>query len=403
MSAQLSAQIRADVENDVAARRREVEQLASQLGKRETALSAREEQVAREVAERLDVERERLLAAAQHDAEQALQAEIESRDSELTQLRGRLKESQKAELDLQKQRRELQDRAEALELEVTRKLNEERTAIRAKALQDADEEHRLNMAEKETQIQGLLTKIDELKRKAEQGSQQTQGEVLELDVEDLLEGAFPTDTIEPVSKGVRGGDALHTVLDGMGTNCGSILWESKRTKNWGNGWLPKARDDQRSARAGCVVIVSEALPAGVRTFALIEGVWVCSRSCVVGLAAVLRVGLIELSKCRLAVQGQHGKMELVYNYLSSQAFQQRFAGVVEAIVSMQSDLESEKRSMQCIWSKRAKQIERAAMNAAEMYGDLQGIIGSSMPAIEGLSPPRIEFEGDDESAAEPAA
>lgn len=192
--------------------------------------------------------------------------------------------------------------------------------------------------------------------------------------------------------GVRGGDVLQGVLDCTGLNCGRILWESKRTKNWSNSWFAKARDDQRSARAGCVAIVSEALPDGVRTFALIDGVWVCSWSCVVGLAAALRVGLIEIGKSKLAVQGQHEKMELVYNYLAGREFQQRVSGVVEAFVSMQTDLDSEKRSMHRVWSKREKQLQRALSNTAGLYGDLQGIIGASMPVIEGLAMPRLECE-----------
>jgi len=157
------------------------------------------------------------------------------------------------------------------------------------------------------------------------------------------------------------------------------------------GWLAKARDDQRAIRAGCVVIVSEALPDDMRTFSLIDGVWVCSWSCVAGLATALRVAMIEVSKSKLAVQGQHEKMEVVYNYLASQEFRQRIGGVVEAFVTMQSDLETEKRAMHKIWFKREKQLQRALTNTAGMYGDLQGIIGASLPEIEGLGLPQLEY------------
>ncbi|MEZ6096878.1 MAG: DUF2130 domain-containing protein [Pirellulaceae bacterium] len=271
-------------------------------------------------------------------------------------------------------------------------MDSEREQLRTQAREQFEEQHQLKDAEKEKQISDLRKQIDELKRKAEQGSQQMQGEVQELALEDLLTSTFPTDTIDPVAKGVFGGDAVQRVFDSMGLNCGSILWESKRTKNWSNGWLAKARDDQRSARAGCVVIVSEALPDGIRTFGVLDGVWVCSWSCVTGLAMALRVGLIEVGKSKLAVQGQHEKMELVYNYLAGREFQQRIEGVVEAFITMQSDLDAEKRSMQRLWSKREKQLQRALSNTAGLYGDLQGIIGASMPLIEGLESPRIEFE-----------
>jgi hypothetical protein len=403
MSAQLSSQIRADVENEVAAKRLEIAKLTDQVNQREAELESRSSQIEREVAQRMKEERERVFVEAQQAAEESLHEQLASREQELGQLRERLKESQRAELELQKKQLDLQDRAEALELEVAREVNEQRSEIRKKALEDADEQHRFNMAEKDSQIHGLLKKIDELKRKAEQGSQQTQGEVQEIALEDLLQSSFPTDSIEPVAKGTRGADTLQGVFDGTGLCCGQILWESKRTKNWSNGWLAKARDDQRSTRAACVVMVSEALPEGVRTFALIHGVWVCNWSCVVGLAAALRNGLIEVGKCKLAVQGRHDRMELVYNYLSGSEFQQRVEGVVEAFVTMQTDLESEKRSMNRVWSKREKQIQRAVINMAGMYGDLQGIIGSSMPAIEGLAVPRIEHKGKDSDGAHETA
>lgn len=396
MSAQLSAQIRADVENEVATRRQQIEKLAEQVKHREAELESRSEKIALEVEERMKEERVRLLAEAHQAAKQDVHEQLESREQELGKLRERLKESQKSELELQRQQRELHDRADALELEVARQLSEQRSEIRRKAMDEADEQHRLTMAEKDSQIQGLLKKIDELKRKAEQGSQQAQGEVQEIALEELLQTAFPTDSISPVAKGTHGADTLQGVLDGTGLDCGQILWESKRTKNWSNAWLAKARDDQRTARAAGVVIVSEVLPEGVRTFALIDGVWVCNWSCVVGLAAALRNGLIDVGKSRLAVQGQHDKMELVYNYLSSSEFRQRVEGVVEAFVTMQTDLESEKRSMNRIWSKREKQIQRAATNMAGMYGDLQGIIGSLLPTIEGLTAPRIGV-GEEES------
>jgi hypothetical protein len=390
MSAQLSSQIRADIENEVAAKRRDIEELAEQTKQREAELESRSAQIGLEVATRMREERESLFAKAQQAAEENLSEKFRSREQELADLRDRLKESQKAELELQKQRRALEDRTEALELEVARQINEQRSEIRTKALEDADDQHRLTMAEKETQIQGLLKKIDELKRKAEQGSQQTQGEVQEIALEDLLKSSFPTDSFEPVAKGVCGGDALQRVLDGTGLNCGGILWESKRTKNWNSGWLAKARDDQRAARARCVVIVSEALPEGLRTFAQIDGVWVCGWSCVVGLAAALRVGLIEVGKSKLADQGQHEKMEFVYNYLAGSEFKHRVEGVAEAFITMQADLDSEKRSMHRIWSKREKQLQRALSNMAGMYGDLQGIIGASLPVIKGLAMPCLE-------------
>lgn len=390
MRSQLTAEIRAELEADITAKRAVIMAEQKKLDAERAAVEESQRAVKEQIRAGIESERTAIVAAANQKAREDLSIELNDREQQLTELQSKLKEANSNELALRKRERELQTQKEQLELEVARQLDDERDKIRDQAKQQVEEQHQMKDAEKEKMITDLRKQIDDLKRKAEQGSQQAQGEVQELALEDLLELSFPSDTIESVAKGVRGGDALQGVIDPAGINCGGILWESKRTKNWSNGWLAKARDDQRAARAACVVIVSEALPEGVRTFALIDGVWVCSWPCIVGLAAALRVGLIEVGKSKLAVQGQHEKMELVYNYLAGSEFKQRIEGVVEAFITMQSDLDSEKRSMQRIWSKREKQLLRALNNTAGLYGDLQGIIGRSMPTIEGLSLPLLE-------------
>jgi hypothetical protein len=356
--------------------------------RRERELETRSEGIQLELERRLQAEREKLRTELNVELRRQMadeiSVELRDRDDQLNELRAKLKSANETELEMRKRERDLQAKTEELQLEVARQLDAERERIRAEARQQSDHEHELKEAETEKLIGDLQRQIGDLKRKAEQGSQQLQGEVQELALEELLRTAFPRDTIDSVPKGVGGGDCLHRVLDPMGLVSGTILWESKRTKNWSAGWLTKLRDDQRAARAPFAVIVSEALPEGVRTFALIDGVWVCSWACVRELAIVLRVGLIEVAKSRLAVQGQRDKMEMVYNYLASQEFGNRVAGIVEAFTGMRKDLESERNSMHRIWSKRQKQLDRALTNTAGMYGDLQGIIGASLPLVEGL-------------------
>jgi len=392
MRSQLTAQIRSEMEAGVAAKRAELNAAQQELDRQRAAVDASRLSVDEQIRNGIELQRTAISEDIRRKAREDLAVEIKDREQQLHELQSKLNEAQSNELALRKRERELQSQKEQLQLDVARQLDSEREKIRTEAKQQIDEEHLMKDAEKEKMVVDLRKQIDELKRKAEQGSQQAQGEVQELALEDLLASSFPTDTVEPIAKGVRGGDALQRVLDAKGLNCGGILWESKRTKNWSNTWLAKARDDQRAARAGCVVIVSETLPDGVRTFSLVEGVWVCSWACVVGLAAALRFGLVEVGKSKLAVQGQHEKMELVYNYLAGREFHQRVEGVVEAFITMQSDLDSEKRSMHRIWSKREKQLQRALTNTAGLYGDLQGIIGASMPVIEGLAAPRLECE-----------
>ena len=246
----------------------------------------------------------KLVAEAVEKARAEVTVELQDREQRVNELQEKLRESQEKELELRKRERELQTQQEELQLQVARTIDEEREKLRGEARQQFEEQHQFKDAEKEKLIADLRNQIGDLKRKAEQGSQQMQGEVQELALEELLSASFPLDSIDPVAKGVHGGDAVQHVHDLSGLKCGGILWESKRTKHWSNKWLEKARDDQRAAKAGCIVIVSEALPEGVRTFALVEGVWVCSWSCVLGLASALRVGLIEVGKSKLALQGQ---------------------------------------------------------------------------------------------------
>lgn len=239
---------------------------------------------------------------------------------------------------------------------------------------------------------------------AEQGSQQLHGEVHELELETLLRSKFPRDTIDPVPKGEHGGDVLHRILGPLGQSCGTILWESKRTKNWSDGWLIKLREDQRAAKAEIAVIISQALPKDVETFDLIDHVWVANPRVVIPLATTLCQSLVELAMARQATEGQQTKAEMVYGYLTGPRFRQRVQAIFEAFSSMQEDLDQEKKAITKQWAKREAQIFRVMQGTVGMYGDLQGIAGKSIQEIEGLSlsaltdgrsEQRIRFESND--------
>jgi hypothetical protein len=170
-----------------------------------------------------------------------------------------------------------------------------------------------------------------------------------------------------------------------GLDCGTLLWETKHAKNWSDTWLAKLRQDQRDVKAAAAVLVSTVLPEGVEHFAQVDGVWVCSRACAVHVGTALRSGLLEVAKARRALEGQHGKMEAVYHYLASAKFRNRLGGIVEAFVAMKEDLEAEKRALQRQWAKRENQIELAVVSTAGMYGDFAGILGASLPEVEGMA------------------
>lgn len=247
--------------------------------------------------------------------------------------------------------------------------------------------------EKDQTILSMQQKIEELKQKAEQGSQQLQGEVQELELESTLRAKFPHDTIEPVPKGEFGGDVLQRIFTAGGQTCGVILWEAKRTKNWSDGWLTKLRDDQRAAKAELAIIVSKVLPKDVESFDLIDGVWVTSVVCAIPVAIALRQSLIELAAARQSIEGQQTKMEMVYEYLTGPHFRQRVAAIVEAFTAMQDDLNTERKAITKQWAKREAQIERVMQSTVGMYGDLQGIAGKSLKEIGGLDMKRLPDGG----------
>jgi hypothetical protein len=352
-------------------------------------LQQQRESLDQEVKAELARQRDQLLEQARQTAREEAAVEIKDRDTQVADLRAKLKTSSEQELALRQKTRDLEEREEQLKLEVARTLDAERDKLREDARRKADEEHELALKQKEVQLDQMRRQIDELKRKAEQSSQQLQGEAQELVLEDLLRERFPGDEIEEVGKGIKGGDALQRIC-ASGVECGTILWESKRTKTWSDAWLGKLRDDQRKAKADMAVIVTAVMPAGVDHFCHRDGVWVCSWSCATAVAQALRAGMLEVGKVRRALEGQHGKMEQVYNYLVGSEFRNRMAGIIEAFVNMRGDLDSERRAIEKCWAKREKQIERAMLSTAGMYGDFQGIIGGTLPEIEGMSLLQLE-------------
>lgn len=236
----------------------------------------------------------------------------------------------------------------------------------------------------------MQKKIEDLMKRAEQGSQQLQGEVQELALEEMLQREFPFDAIEPVPKGEFGGDVIQRVVSPTGQPCGTILWESKRTKNWSDTWLPKLREDQRVAKAELSVIVSQALPKDIDSFHTIDGVCVAHPRLAFPVATLLRQSLIEVAQARQASEGQQTKTEMIYDYLTGSRFRQRVEAIVEAFSTMQEDLAREKKAITKQWAKRDEEINRVMQATVGMYGDLQGIAGKRLQEIEGLDLPLLE-------------
>jgi hypothetical protein len=358
------------------------EQYAGDLKKKESTFLKELEAREQEFREKLLSERRKIEEKIQKQAAESYSLEITDLKNQLDERSKKLEVARKQEAELLIKKRELEDAKSSLELEMARRLDQERGKIKEEVSSKLDEEHRLKDAEKDKQLADMRRQIDDLKRKAEQGSQQMQGEVLELEVESLLKREFPFDVIEPVGKGVRGGDVLQRVQSQSGGRCGTILWEIKRTKTWSDGWVQKLKDDQREAKADEAVIVSEALPKGFNRFRQIENIWVTDYSSMVMVAGILRFMLMNVSKAREALVGKSEKMELVYNYLTGPEFRNRLEPIVECVKAMRDDLTGEKAASEKRWAKREKQIERVIANMLGMQGDLEGISGASLPTLE---------------------
>lgn len=324
-------------------------------------------------------EEAKLKANAQFESEKkAIAEELLEKGKELDQFRTQ-------ELELRKQMRLVDERQANMEIELQRKLEEERVKMTENISTLEATRFSFKEAEYKKKIEDALKANEDLTRKLNQGSQQLQGEVLELELEHILATSFLHDKIDEVKKGQRGADVVQTVMTVQGQACGKIIWEAKRAENWSEKWLTKLKDDQQEALADIAVLVTTVMPKGVdEVFFRVGDVWIVSPHVIKPVAEMLRVVLLEANKLKLVNTGRNEKMELLYNYLSSAQFSQKIRTMLDAFESMRTDLEKEKRAVQGIWSKRQIQIERVTASMITVVGELQGIAHEALPQIESI-------------------
>jgi hypothetical protein len=355
--------------------------------------AARTERARREIeaelARRLSEERLAISEVEAERAREATRSERQARERELEDLRqtvrendARLSQANRTHADLLRQQRELELARAEMDLTVERRIQASLDDIRLVARRESDEAARLRISERDGTIQSMARTIEELKRQAEQGSQRRQGEVQEVELEAELKARFPSDAVEPVGNGEPGADILQQVNGAAGRSAGLIMWESKRTRAWNDGWLVKLRDDQRRRRADVAIIVSQTLPRRVETFDMIGGVWVTHPRYAVPVAIALRQALLDVDGARLAQQGVRSKAEALYGYLTGLTFRQRVQALVERFDEMRSDLERERKFMTRQWAKRETQIASCVETTAGTIGDLQAIAGSTLEHLE---------------------
>ena len=380
---EVSDALRTKLETEVAQKFQVQKQVL--LKELETRQQAIDEQLKTERKKIAEQEKTKILTE-QSEQTEALKAELEEK-------RQLLSEANKKELELRKQQQKLEDEKATFELTVQRKLDEERKKIVEQASKQATEQQQLKMREKDDQLESLTNQIVELKRRAEVGSQEAAGEALEEELQDILQQTFSLDRFEEIKKGQRGADILQRVYNNSGKICGSILWESKNTKDFNNAWIPKLRKDQQDAKADIAVIVSVALPKEIESFGRQEDIWISNFKSAIGLVTVLRHLLIEVTRQKLVSAGQTSMRDLVYEYVTGTEFAMHIKAVVSAFAMMQEDLEKEKRAVVSIWKKREKQISTVLTNIAGMKGSIEGLAQKALPEAEVLS---LEMIADNE-------
>lgn len=325
--------------------------------------------------------------AFKHELIEAIKekAAAESRD-QIDRLKKRVAEAEEEELKIRQEKRDLQEQKEKFELVKQRQLDEERAKIIKSATEKVEEKDKFKFAEYEKKLRDMQAALKVAQTKSEQGSQQLQGEVLELDLEQALAAAYTDDEIVPIGKGSVGADIIQKVKGKSGRVAGVILWETKRAK-WMPSWKAKLREDARKEDASVAVLVSTNLPADVDNFKLERGVIICSYPYALPLAGVLRRSILQIAVAKQTAENKDENLELLYQYLQSEAFRHRFEAFAEGVVAMQTDLETEKRSMERSWKRRKTQIDKTLLNVSRMYGELQGSMGDALPDIKVLSLP----------------
>ena len=390
---QIEDSIRAQYEAQSLKRTQELEGEKQALKKQKDELEQQRQSIEERVNEQLRVGRKKIaeqekakVLAEQSEETKALQQELEEK-------RKQVAEANKKELELRKQQQKLEEEKAAVELTVQRKLDEERKKVFEQAGQKAAEEQQFKMREKDDLIKSMQGQIEILKRRAEAGSQEAQGEAMEGALKDVLQQTFPFDRIEEIKKGQRGADILQVVRNISGKECGSILWESKYTKDFQKPWIDKLKKDQQEAGAEIAVISTAALPKEIKNFGPLENVWITDFASAKGLSAALRIGLINAAREKGLTENQETLKDIIYKYVTGQEFAMQIRAVAEAFIRMQGDLNKERRAMERIWKSREKQIEAVLGNISGIRGSLEGYVGQKLlPSLETLSLEAIETD-----------
>ena len=383
---QVDEELKKKYQDDLAAEKNRYQGKLDSLSKERATFEGekrrQKETVAETIRLRLKEEEKRLQAEIRARMEEEQSGRLESLQEELKQKSDQLKEFNRAKSEIERLKRENSEQKEAIEAESEKKFSEKLSAERETIRKNEEQKSQMKLFERDKVIEQLKEDLKETQRRADQGSMQLQGEVQELAIEEWLSATFPLDTIEEVKKGARGADCVQIVNTRARQNCGTIYYESKRTKGFQEGWMEKFKTDIRERGADIGVLVTESMPADMERMGLRDGIWVCSFEEFRGLCVVLRESVIRLSNAVATQENKGDKMGMIYDYLTGNEFRLQVEAIVEGFTQMQVDLEAEKRAMQGIWKKREKQIEKVLLNTTHMYSSVRGIAGSAVQPVQ---------------------
>lgn len=367
--------------------------LATSYETKMTDLSKREASIDQLVDEKLKVREARLKSEVTKEIRSDYATEIDELRKQVEEKQAKATKVIGLQLELEKIKRERTEREDSIKLEYEKKLSGELTKMESIIAERTSQQYELKIAEREKQLSDLRKQLDEAKRKAEQGSVQTQGEVQELVLEELLTELFRFDSIQAVTKGQNGADILQVVRTQYGKDCGLIAYESKRTKNFSEGWISKLKDDMREHGANHGIIVTEAMPKDMPAFGLRNGIWICAYKDVAGLAAAIRQICLTEANIKATEVNRAEKIQALYNYLMSSDFKQRVEAIIENVGTMRENIDRERKSMLAFWKKQEKAIEQMGYLFIDIVGSIDGISGNALGPIRGL-----QLEQSDEAA-----
>ncbi len=386
-AAEIEKEMRGKMATEWTKRKNELENERQQLAQFRQQVELQKQSQQEELSRLLESEKSKLQATLSEHIRKSVSATYENQLQLLQQANSekdeKLKEARQQELDFLRKEQELLAKEQEIEISIQKKLLEERNLLTEKIRREEAErnqlkehEHQLKLAEMAKQLEDQRKLAEEMRRKAEQGSTQLQGEIQELVLEELLKGAFPFDEVMEVGKGVRGADCIQLIRNQFGQECGKIIYESKRTKDFARDWLEKLKADMRSQGADIAILVTQAMPKDMERFGEKEGVWICTFAEVRALAHVLREGIIKVAGALKTQENRGDKVHMLYGYLTSGEFAEQWKAIREGFMAMKISIQKEKDAMEKIWKAREKQLEKVLLNAAHIKGSIEGIAGT---------------------------